>query len=151
MCGIAGLLGRDDRALVGRMCDRIAHRGPDGSGLWSDAQVTLGHRRLAIIDVATGQQPMADSSGRLAIVYNGEVYNHLALRGELEALGSRFRTHSDTEVILEGYLRWGPQVLERLEGMFAFALWDGQERELVLARDPWGIKPLHYAFATSGG
>src|SRR5258708_18690037 len=90
---------------------------------------------------------MADGSGRFTIVYNGEVYNHLALRAELEALGARFRTHSDTEVILEGYRLWGPQVLERLEGMFAFALWDGQKRELFLARDPWGIKPLHYAFA----
>ncbi|MEA3142876.1 MAG: hypothetical protein QOG31_200 [Thermoplasmata archaeon] len=147
MCGIAGLLGRDDRALVGRMCDRIAHRGPDGSGLWSDAQVTLGHRRLAIIDVATGQQPMADNSGRFTIVYNGEIYNHLALRAELEAAGARFRTHSDTEAILEGYRLWGPRVLERLEGMFAFALWDGERRELLLARDPWGIKPLHYALA----
>ncbi|MCA1811593.1 MAG: asparagine synthase (glutamine-hydrolyzing) [Halobacteriales archaeon] len=147
MCGIAGLLGRDDRSLVGRMCDRIAHRGPDGSGLWSDGHVTLGHRRLAIIDRAMGQQPMADASGRLTIVYNGEVYNHLDLRVELEALGASFRTHSDTEVLLEGYRRWGAQLLERLEGMFAFALWDAERRELVLARDPWGIKPLQYAFA----
>ncbi|HEX2065548.1 MAG TPA: asparagine synthase (glutamine-hydrolyzing) [Candidatus Thermoplasmatota archaeon] len=151
MCGIAGLLGRDDRALVGRMCARLAHRGPDGSALWSDAQVTLGHLRLAVIDVATGQQPMADASGRFTIVYNGEVYNHLALRAELEALGARFRTRSDTEAILEGYRLWGTKVLERLEGMFALALWDGERRELLLARDPWGIKPLHYAFAFSGG
>ncbi len=146
MCGIAGILGRDDRPLVRRMLDAIAHRGPDGEGVWADATVTLGHRRLAIVDIATGQQPMQDTSGRFAITYNGEIYNHVALRAELELLGARFRTASDTEVILEGWRVWGSGLLARLEGMFAFALWDTQERRLVLARDPWGQKPLYYCF-----
>lgn len=146
VCGIAGLLGREDSGLVGAMCDRIAHRGPDGHGTWSDAGVTLGHRRLSIIDVEGGAQPMESHDGRYCIVYNGEIYNHASLRCELESAGATFASHhSDTEVLLEGYRAWGPAVVERLEGMFAFALWDTVERTLFVARDPFGIKPFFYA------
>ncbi|MEA3191478.1 MAG: hypothetical protein QOD77_2060 [Thermoplasmata archaeon] len=142
MCGIAGLIGRDDRALARRMCGRLAHRGPDGEEVWSDAGATLGHRRLAVLDLATGAQPMQDRSGRFTIVYNGEIYNHRGLRLRLEREGVVFRTRSDTEVLVEGWARWGPAVLPLLEGMYAFVLWDGQERQAVLARDRWGVKPL---------
>lgn len=128
------------------MGDRIAHRGPDGDGTWSDAGVTLGHRRLAIIDIDGGQQPMESHDGRYCIVYNGEVYNHQALRAELESAGHTFRSdHSDTEVLLEGYRAWGSELPGHLEGMFAFAIWDTQERHLFVARDPFGIKPFFYA------
>ncbi|HET6398940.1 MAG TPA: asparagine synthase (glutamine-hydrolyzing) [Candidatus Thermoplasmatota archaeon] len=146
MCGIAGLLA-DDAGSVRRMLDAEAHRGPDGWDLWADGPVTLGHRRLAIIDVQLGRQPMASTDGRFTIVYNGEVYNHRLLREELSAEGARFHTASDTEVILEAYRAWGPGAFVRLEGMFAFALWDAQRRELVLARDRWGIKPLYHTSA----
>lgn len=146
MCGIAGLLGREDRPLVQAMNDRIGHRGPDGHGTWTDDGVTLGHRRLAIIDLEGGAQPMESHDGRYCIVYNGEVYNHQALRRRLEEAGATFDTdHSDTEVVLEGYRRWGPDVVQHLEGMFAFALWDTQAGELFVARDPFGIKPFFYA------
>lgn len=128
------------------MCDRIAHRGPDGHGVWTDAGVTLGHRRLSIIDIDGGVQPMESHDGRYCIVYNGEIYNHAALRTQLEAAGCRFRSdHSDTEVLLEGYRQWGTEVVGRLEGMFAFALWDTVEKTLFVARDPFGIKPFFYA------
>ncbi len=147
MCGIAGLLGADDAPLVRRMIDSIAHRGPDGSGLWTDEGVTLGHRRLAILDVERGAQPMTDASGRYTIVYNGECYNHLLLRPGLEAAGADFQTTTDTETILEGFRVWGERVVERMEGMFAFAVWDAQQREMFIARDPWGIKPFFYAVA----
>lgn len=132
------------------MADRIAHRGPDGDGVFADAGVTLGHRRLAILDPEHGQQPMTDASGRFTIVYNGEVYNHLKLRPELEAAGVTFETTTDTETILEGFRFWGPAVLEKLEGMFAFAIWDGDRRELFIARDPFGIKPFFYALPDDG-
>lgn len=146
VCGIAGILGREDKPVVQAMMDRIAHRGPDGEGCWTDDGVTLGHRRLAIIDVATGDQPMESHDGRFCVVYNGEVYNHVALRRRLEAEGATFRTdHSDTEVLLEAYRAWGPDMVQHVEGMFAFALWDTLERTLFVARDPFGIKPFFYA------
>ncbi len=146
MCGIAGILGRDDPALVRQMADLLVHRGPDGEGIWSDEGVTLGHRRLSIVDLEGGAQPMESHDGRYCIVYNGEVYNHAAVRARLKEQGASFRTdHSDTETILEGYRRWGPDVVTHLEGMFAFALWDTQERSLFIARDPFGIKPFYYA------
>ncbi len=145
MCGIAGMLGAQDPGLVSTMCDRLAHRGPDGHGTWVDEGVVLGHRRLSIIDLEGGAQPMPSSDDRYCIVYNGEVYNHASLRSELEALGSRFQTdHSDTEVVLEAYRQWGPDMVGRLEGMFAFAIWDTQNRTLFIARDPFGIKPFFY-------
>lgn len=152
MCGIAGLLGREDKAVVRQMTDRIAHRGPDGEGQWSDAGlVTLGHRRLSIVDLEGGAQPMESLDGRYCIVYNGETYNHEPIRRELEAKGHQFRTdHSDTEVILEAYRAWGPSFVERLEGMFAFAIWDTQDQTLFIARDPFGIKPFFCRWTKEG-
>jgi asparagine synthase (glutamine-hydrolysing) len=131
------------------MADVIAHRGPDGEGFYVDDFAALGHRRLAIIDVASGQQPMGICDGRVQIVFNGEIYNFLDVRGELEAKGHVFRTHSDTEVILFSYLEWGERCVERLQGMFAFAIWDTRSKSLFLARDRVGKKPLYYCHVGS--
>jgi asparagine synthase (glutamine-hydrolysing) len=153
MCGIAGVVGPGARAALPAMLDRIAHRGPDDEGTWHDdaRQVALAHRRLSIIDpTPAGHQPMSGAGGRLQMVYNGEVYNFAELRAELEALGERFRSHTDTEVIVAGYARWGADVLPRLRGMFAFALWDAEAGELFLARDRLGIKPLYWARTKEG-
>jgi len=149
MCGIAGILCNDpaavvDREQLGRMTSIIRHRGPDGEGLHLAPGIGLGHRRLAIIDPATGHQPMLDAQTGNVIVYNGEVYNYVEIRSELEGLGHRFTTHSDTEVILRAYVEWGTDCLQRFNGMWAFALWDAGQRRLFLARDRLGIKPLHY-------
>jgi asparagine synthase (glutamine-hydrolysing) len=153
MCGIAGVVGPGARAALPAMLGRIAHRGPDDEGTWYDdaRQVALAHRRLSIIDPSpAGHQPMAGAGGRLQMVYNGEVYNFAELRAELGGLGERFRSHTDTEVIVAGYARWGPDVLPRLRGMFAFALWDAEAGELFLARDRFGIKPLYWARTAEG-
>jgi asparagine synthase (glutamine-hydrolysing) len=155
MCGIAGLFQALDPAppslgLVRRMTDAIAHRGPDGEGFHAEPHVGFGHRRLAIVDLAGGVQPMASEDGQVTIVFNGEIYNHAQLRTELEAAGQRFRTRSDTESILLGWRQWGIGVLGRLNGMFAFALWDRARGELLLARDPLGEKPLHYTTLPDG-
>lgn len=154
MCGIAALFayGQDappvrEAALL-KIREAMAARGPDGAGLWlsADARVGLAHRRLAIIDLSpSGAQPMAIDGGRLRITYNGEIYNYRALRAELEAVGERFASQSDTEVILRLYRRVGPACVERLRGMYAFALWDEAAQGLLLARDPFGIRPLYYA------
>ena len=149
MCGIAGFVdfaghaAGDARALIERMTTTIQHRGPDGAGYFVDANAAFGHRRLAIIDVAAGQQPIGVAQGQVQIVFNGEIYNYLELRRELESLGHQFRTHSDTEVIAMGYLQWGDAIAERLNGMFAFAIWDARTRQLLLARDRVGKKPLY--------
>jgi asparagine synthase (glutamine-hydrolysing) len=127
------------------MRDVLVHRGPDGEGLWSEGPVCLGHRRLAIVDVALGQQPMTNEDDSLWITYNGEIYNHAQLRPGLEARGHRYRTRCDTETILHLYEEEGERCVERLQGMFAFALWDRRRRRLLLARDRLGIKPLYYA------
>jgi asparagine synthase (glutamine-hydrolysing) len=154
MCGIAGLLrldgGSADGALLKRMTDRLAHRGPDGEGFYVKGPVGLGHRRLSIIDLSTGAQPMVSASGSTWITYNGEVYNYRELRDELIALGCEFRTTSDTEVILAAYEVWGVGCLDRLRGMFAFAIWDAPGRRLFLARDRVGIKPLVYSWDGRG-
>jgi len=158
MCGIAGWLslsGRPvDGGLLARMRDAMAHRGPDGEGLWTspDGRVGLGFRRLAIVDLsATANQPMFNEDGSVAVVFNGEIYNHQKLRPELVAKGHRFRTdHSDTEVIVHGYEEWGPAVLDRLEGMFGIGIWDARARRLFLARDRVGIKPLYFTWAAGG-
>src|SRR5207253_5871641 len=121
------------------------HRGPDGEGFFLEPGIGLAHRRLAVIDLATGAQPMRDGSGRLVISFNGEIYNFAELRRELEQLGHVFRTNSDTEVILEAWKAWGEDSIARLEGMFAFALWDIPSRTLYLARDRMGEKPLYYS------
>jgi asparagine synthase (glutamine-hydrolysing) len=123
----------------------LAHRGPDGEGFLSTPEVSFGHRRLAIIDVPGGRQPMTSADGRCTVVYNGEIYNFRDLRRELEAGGAQFRTRSDTEVLVETWARWGAEALERLRGMFAFAVWDHRERSLTLVRDRLGVKPLYYA------
>ncbi|MCW2947459.1 MAG: asparagine synthetase [Actinoallomurus sp.] len=148
MCGITGWVDyeRDltaEHATALAMTRTMALRGPDGEGVWIDPHVALGHRRLAVIDVAGGAQPM--SEGPATIVYSGEAYNFRELRRELEAAGHRFRTHSDTEVVLQAYLRWGADLVDRLNGMFAFAIWDRRTEELLLIRDRMGIKPLYYA------
>jgi len=150
MCGIAGIVnvtGRPvDEALLRAMTTVQAHRGPDGEGIVCRGAAGLGHRRLAIIDLATGDQPMASDDGAIRIVFNGEIYNFRELRRELESRGARFRTTSDTEVILKAYEAYGPGCVSRLRGMFAFAILDERARRLFLARDRAGIKPLVYAW-----
>lgn len=155
MCGIAGLFDpRTARAfdpgLINRMCDVIAHRGPDGEGFHLEPGLALGHRRLAIIDLAGGVQPMHTTEGDLTVVFNGEIYNFLELRAELEALGARFVSRSDTEVLLHGWRHWREGLLPKLNGMFAFVLWDVRDQTLILARDRFGKKPLHYAWTPDG-
>lgn len=155
MCGIAGLFYPGlpkpiDPARIVAMSDAQAHRGPDGSGVWCVAGVGLGHRRLAIIDLEGGVQPMALPDQSLAVTFNGEIYNFREVRAELEAKGARFRTDSDTEVLLHGWRAWGPDLLPRLNGMFAFALYDAATQSVFLARDRFGVKPLHYAELADG-
>jgi asparagine synthase (glutamine-hydrolysing) len=155
MCGIAGIFHLQtakpvDAARVRAMIDVQAHRGPDGGAVWTAPGVGLGHRRLSIIDLATGDQPMASEDGKLVTVFNGEIYNFREVRAELEAMGAHFRTASDTEVILHGWRRWGPACLDRFHGMFAFALHDADAGTLFLARDRLGVKPLHYAELSDG-
>ena len=150
MCGVAGLIHLDSASVspvsLRRMTDAIAHRGPDGQGHWIEGNVGLGHRRLSIIDLSpAGHQPMINADHRYVLSHNGEVYNFRELRAELEALGYWFRSATDTEVILNALAAWGIGALERLNGMFAFALWDRKERRLLLARDRYGIKPLYYS------
>lgn len=157
MCGIAGwvdwqrdLTGQSD--IAASMTRTMERRGPDDEGLWLSPRAALGHRRLAVIDVQGGSQPMVATKGSAPVVltYSGEVYNFMELRSELEARGHRFRTRSDTEVVLLSYLEWGQGCVARLHGMFAFAIWDEQEQQLLLARDRLGIKPLYY-FTYDGG
>jgi len=155
MCGFAGIFhksfhNRVDPAQVERMCDAIAHRGPDGFGVWTGAGIGLGHRRLSIIDIAGSPQPMASTDGRLMLVFNGEIYNYRELRKELIAEGAVFHTDGDSEVIIEAYRRWGVDCLPRLHGMFAFALHDLGAGTLLLARDRLGVKPLFMAELADG-
>ncbi|TPG49090.1 XrtA/PEP-CTERM system amidotransferase [Sphingomonas glacialis] len=155
MCGIAGLYYPAtpkpvDPARIQAMADAQAHRGPDGSGVWTAPGVGLGHRRLSIIDVAGSPQPMASQDGALTVTYNGEIYNFAELRAELQAMGAVFVTAGDTEVLLHGWAAWGPAMLDRLNGMFAFALHDARRQSLFLARDRLGVKPLHYVELADG-
>jgi asparagine synthase (glutamine-hydrolysing) len=149
VCGIAGFAGvppgaeRETEGRVRAMCQAIRHRGPDGEGYFTGEGVALGMRRLSIIDLSGGQQPIASEDGQVQVVFNGEIYNHRTLRDQLTRAGHRFRTRSDTEVIAHGYEEWGDQVLDQLRGMFAIALWDRGRRRLLLARDRLGIKPLY--------
>ena len=144
MCGIAGHVGSTQPELLPAMLGLLKHRGPDDSGIHASGDVGLGMTRLAIIDLVTGRQPMSDDTGRYWIVFNGEIYNFRELRAELMTAGRRFRTRSDTEVILQAYAVHGEACVERLAGMFAFAIWDDAERRLFLARDRLGKKPLYY-------
>ena len=148
MCGIAGILGETDRGersrRVAAMAGALAHRGPDDEGFFDDEAVSLGFRRLSVIDLETGQQAIALEDGRAAIVLNGEIYNFRELRVELEARGHRFRSKGDVEVVLRLYAEEGLACLGRLNGMFALALWDARDRVLHLARDRFGIKPLFW-------
>lgn len=154
MCGIAGLISANPEGRIGAMLQSMEHRGRDDEGVWTSAQIDettgrrtcLGHRRLSIIDTsAAGHQPMLYADGRFALTFNGEIYNYLELKPELEARGHRFRTDTDTEVLMAAFAEWGEGCLERLNGMFAFAIWDESEKRLTLARDRVGIKPLYYA------
>jgi len=156
VCGICGIVAVDggfdaDEALAGRMADRMEHRGPDSEGTWSGGGVALGFRRLAIIDLSpAGRQPMTNEDGTVWIAFNGEIYNHSELRSELEAKGHVYRSHTDTETIIHLYEEEGPRCVERLHGMFALAIWDDRKRELFLARDRIGKKPLYYAQPPGG-
>ncbi|HET7094837.1 MAG TPA: asparagine synthase (glutamine-hydrolyzing), partial [Thermomicrobiales bacterium] len=158
MCGITGWIDyerdlRRERAAAQAMVETMACRGPDDEGLWLDRHVALGHRRLAVIDIEGGRQPMTAecSDGvRAVLTYSGEVYNFQELRAELAAAGHQFHTRSDTEVVLQAYLAWGDDFVTRLNGMYAFAIWDVAREELLLVRDRMGIKPLYY-FPTPHG
>jgi asparagine synthase (glutamine-hydrolysing) len=153
MCGIAGYLGGGSAERLIAANRRLAHRGPDGEGVWFDREegVGLAHRRLAIIDLsATGAQPMCSADGNVVLTYNGEIYNYRELRADLLAGGKSLRGHSDTEVLLELFCRDGEAVIERLNGIFAFALWDRRSRSLLLARDAFGVKPLYYVESAAG-
>jgi len=150
MCGIAGRFNYDPLRPVARdvlqaMTDAVRHRGPDAAGYHVDGGIGLGHRRLSIIDLSTGDQPLANEDGSVHVVFNGEIYNFAEVRQELVAHGHAFRTRSDTEVIVHGYEQWGERCVERFRGMFAFAVWDARARRLMLARDRLGVKPLYYA------
>jgi asparagine synthase (glutamine-hydrolysing) len=157
MCGIGGFLishplpQAEREGRLWRMVETLRHRGPDGEGVWTDGPIGLAHTRLSIIDPSpAGHQPMASGDGRVWISYNGEIYNFAAIRRDLEALGYRFRSRTDTEVIVNGWHAWGPRIFARLRGMFALALWDRRARRLVLARDRLGKKPLYWARTPSG-
>jgi asparagine synthase (glutamine-hydrolysing) len=156
MCGINGIAfsSRSNRtldpALLARMRDVITHRGPDDKGMFIDGSVGLGHRRLSIVDVASGHQPMTNEDDSLHITYNGEIYNHADFREELEAKGHVYKTHCDTETILHLYEEHGESCVEFLRGMFAFAIWDQRRKELFIARDRLGVKPLYYALSSDG-
>ena len=153
MCGIAGFIagqGAADAGALAPMLARIAHRGPDGQGTFVEGPAALGHCRLAIIDLAGGAQPLYSEDKNLVIVFNGEIYNYKALTAELTALGHCFATRTDTEVLLHGWEQWGRELLPRLRGMFAFALWDRRAGTLFCARDMFGIKPLYYCRCADG-
>ena len=155
MCGITGIFdtrGKRDfaRATLERMNETQQHRGPDEAGIHLEPGLGLGHRRLAIIDLSTGQQPLYNEDGSICVVFNGEIYNYRALIAELQALGHVFHTRSDTETIVHAWEAWGERCVERFRGMFAFALWDGKREQLFLARDRLGVKPLFYALLDDG-
>ncbi|WP_224360863.1 asparagine synthase (glutamine-hydrolyzing) [Hyalangium versicolor] len=149
MCGIAGMFSLEEGMApptidqLSRMAAALQHRGPDASGLFRDLRTGLAHTRLAVVDPAGGQQPLGNASGTVWLVFNGEIFNHVELRAELEAQGHHFRTRCDTEVVLQAYERWGPAAFERFNGQWAVAVWDARERRLVVSRDPMGIRPLY--------
>lgn len=148
MCGIVGYVNKDKekdkKKIIKAMADRIIHRGPDGEGYYIDNDVALGHRRLSIIDLSTGDQPMYNEDGSLVVVFNGEIYNYPELKEELKKCKHKFSTKSDTEVLLHGYEQWGKDLPKKLRGMFAFAIWDKNTKTMFCARDNFGIKPFYY-------
>jgi len=149
MCGIAGIFEFGEKAHVDsgvlrRMCDVIAHRGPDDDGFFTQGRIGLGMRRLSIVDLSTGHQPISDEDGSITVVFNGEIYNHRSLRENLITRGHRYRTQSDTETIVHLYEEYGNDCVQHLRGMFAFAIWDAKQKSLFIARDRLGIKPLYY-------
>src|SRR6185436_20434337 len=157
MCGIAGFIAQDkfsdereSELMLDRMCLRIAHRGPDDQGMMISGRAAIGMRRLAIIDLSGGQQPMAGCAGVVRIVFNGEIYNYRDLHRELKSHGHQFKTNSDTETILHAYEEYGAACVDRLRGMFAFAIWDTARQELFIARDRVGKKPLYYTVTPRG-
>ena len=145
MCGIVGYVSSKKAKLetIEKMANKIIHRGPDAFGYFVEGNVAMGHRRLSIIDLANGKQPMESDDGNLVIVFNGEIYNFLELREDLKLSGYKFKTNSDTEVLLKGYQEWGSKVTTKLRGMFAFAIYNKETKEIFMARDQWGIKPLY--------
>src|SRR6476646_6496578 len=151
MCGLAGILDltgapdADRAGVLDAMTRTLIHRGPDDEGRFADEHIALGHRRLSIIDVEHGRQPIDNEDGSVWVVLNGEIYNYRDLRALLQTKGHAFKTRTDTETIVHAYEEWGAGCVERLRGMFAFALWDRRRRQLLLARDRIGKKPLHYA------
>src|SRR5713226_7376454 len=152
MCGICGQYNFETLAPVRRadievMAESIAHRGPDDEGYFFSGPLGFGFRRLSIIDLAGGHQPMSDAEEKVWVIFNGEIYNYLELKSELEKRGHRFRTRSDTEVIVHGYKEWGTEVFNHLNGMFGLAIWDVAKRRLVVARDAMGIKLIYYRIA----
>ena len=148
MCGFAGFTNfiKDDGTVLEKMMNRIVHRGPDSQGKFVDGDIALGFRRLSIIDLAEGDQPMFNEDKSLVLVFNGEIYNFKDLRAELIEAGHTFANNSDSEVLLHGYEQWGTDLVSRLRGMFAFVIFDRRDRSLFAARDMFGIKPFYYTF-----
>lgn len=146
MCGILGIIGEiNDTSTAPIALDILQHRGPNGRGVWHTQNVWLGHRRLSIIDIEGGYQPMIDDESGVALIFNGEIYNYIELRNELVTAGHKFRTHSDTEVLLKSYLEWGTQCVQRFNGMWAFVVWDPRINKAFFSRDRFGVKPLYYS------
>ena len=146
MCGFVGFTNyiKDDGTVINAMMDKIVHRGPDSAGFYTDADIALGFRRLSIIDLSEGNQPMFNEDGSLVLVFNGEIYNFKDLRQELEAQGHTFANNSDSEVLLHGYEQWGEDLVKRLRGMFAFVIYNKADGSVFGARDMFGIKPFYY-------
>ncbi len=146
MCGIVGFINKEEKKekIIKKMADRIVHRGPDAEGFYIDENIALGHRRLAIIDINAGIQPMFNEDEKIVVIFNGEIYNYIELKAELKKKKHKFSTNSDTEVLVHGYEEWGSDLPSKLRGMFAFAIWDKEKETLFCARDHFGIKPLYY-------
>ena len=144
MCGIAGFLGQPNRELLKKLSQTLIHRGPDDSGEYEDGFVSLAFRRMSVLDLDQGNQPIFSNDSQLVGIVNGEIYNYRELRSQLIQLGHKFKSNSDSEVVIHGYRQWGTNIFSRLRGMFAVALWDSNNENLILARDPIGKKPLHF-------